>query len=286
MLQTNNTYLVISKDIVSYTERIIQLQCCSGNGLCNSNGTCSCNQNYYHYDCSVFCSPAQCREHMHCSEFGCVCDENYYGPSCDIFCNSSLCSLDSHGICSFIGCICSPNYYGEYCSTFCEPSATCNSEGICNEQGECECENEWHNVYLFDGPTCLPITLNVSLILVLAGIFVGTFIFLWIGIIWYSKTRTFHKNRYNISLPATEKTALLIEENTLQKDLSRNRNFLIMRAFWSISWLVFVDITILIIELCLRSQLGLNNTTFYGYLSWMPSVFGLVNIIFSKFLLF
>lgn len=133
---------------------------CSGNGVCNTDGTCSCNQGYAGSDCGQ-------------------CDTNYYlYPDC-IFCMADS-TCNGHGTCgnglqtrrnrlaSKLGlkifilrvCTCNTGYAGVFCNQCdtgyvgypncvpCDPSITCSGNGVCNPDGSCSCNTA------YEGTSC------------------------------------------------------------------------------------------------------------------------------------
>lgn len=93
-----------------------------------------------------------------------------------------------------------------------------------------------------------------------------------------------HKNQFRVALPmnVNENSTLLQSQATLQ-DLIKNRNFLVMRSFWTIFWMFLLDVVIVVTQILLRDRLGLNAFNMYAYVSWFPSLFGIVrNSVFTN----
>ena len=153
---------------------------CYGHGICNVDfdtreATCDCNQKYRGDSCQYEC-PGEivaCSGHGICNDVGvCSCESLYEGPSCNCsgpiscsnrgVCNNGICKCDGNFGGSFCQ-KCKDNFWGTECNFFCDPSGPfieknrigCNDNGRCtvvnqgtiNEEIACTCNVNEKTVY-------------------------------------------------------------------------------------------------------------------------------------------
>ncbi|KAL0489840.1 tenascin-X [Acrasis kona] len=111
---------------------------CSGNGKCQSNNNCVCNNGYMGPNCaSYMCGGIYNYNNSVCNGRGscvasdnCICSSGYYGANCEYyFCNNVL--MNSSSVCGGQGtcsapntCVCNSSYCGSNCQLTCCSSVT------------------------------------------------------------------------------------------------------------------------------------------------------------------
>ena len=156
---------------------------CNENGVCEPDGTCTCDyawngtecdvcaSSYYDLNCSTFCNETTCNNRGVCNDADgtCDCGPHYAGDSCEtcttgwhtadcsVQCNATetctnrgVCN-DADGTCDcgshYDGdsCeMCKPGWYTADCSVYCNTTETCNSHGLCSDVGICICDHAWN----------------------------------------------------------------------------------------------------------------------------------------------
>merc|ERR1711871_919650 len=133
---------------------------CSGNGDCQEDGSCRCNQEFEGKDCSIPLCPNECSFHGRCEKdeksgkSACKCDVGYTGKDCSVKECPSGCS--GHGKCGSNDCCeCDKGWTGPACdkpecpatgavAAHCCPDK-CSGKGSCVDL-QCQCQNGWTGV--------------------------------------------------------------------------------------------------------------------------------------------
>ena len=97
---------------------------CSNHGICQSDNTCLCNNDWEGKDCSIRKCINDCSGHGTCDQIkgNCKCDTGYSGIDCSVH-KSCIDDCNNRGICDYddcdkyhCKCKCSPPYIGPGCS--------------------------------------------------------------------------------------------------------------------------------------------------------------------------
>lgn len=90
---------------------------CSGNGVCQSDGKCICNDGFTGIDCSLRTCPNDCSGNGECSQITgtCKCYPGYSGYKCDVF-KGCPNDCNQRGKCINGICQCDFPYTGSECS--------------------------------------------------------------------------------------------------------------------------------------------------------------------------
>ena len=148
---------------------------CYGHGICNVDfdtreATCDCNQKFRGDSCQYECPGdiVACSGHGICNDLGvCSCESLFEGPACN--CSGPI-SCSNRGVCNNGVCKCDGNFGGSYCQKcketyfgtecnfFCDPSGPfIDKDRIgCNDNGKCTVT---HVGSINEGITC---TCNVN----------------------------------------------------------------------------------------------------------------------------
>jgi hypothetical protein len=125
------------------------LTCCSGNGYCDYNGNCLCDEGFVGSEC-------QYSRNFTCSGHGtpdeasglCACDVGFVGARCQS---------------------CASNYYRYPTCRYCLASTTCSGHGSCNDLGTCSCDVGFAGPSCdtcatnYTGPNCVPSSSDFSI---------------------------------------------------------------------------------------------------------------------------
>lgn len=112
---------------------------CSGNGLCQPDGTCACHAGYSKEDCSYRECPNGCSEHGRCDQPSgtCMCYPGWEAADCAQEECPNLCS--GRGKCEHGCCVCEDGWTGVDCTLRSCPM-DCSGRGTCDyTTGVCQC---------------------------------------------------------------------------------------------------------------------------------------------------